>query len=62
MPKIKNFLRIILRLSYHNLEFLLSNVILGEIELLLLTPVLLTAPLKVYVFHINISGSTFDYN
>ena len=39
--KIKNFLRIMLRLAYHNFEFLLSNLILGKIELLLPTPVLL---------------------
>ena len=37
----KNFLTIMLRLAHHNLEFLLSNVILGKIELLLPTPVLL---------------------
>ena len=30
-----------LTLAYHNLQFLLSNVILGNIELLLPTPVLL---------------------
>ena len=39
--KIKNFLRIMLRLAYHNLEFLFLNVILGKIKLLLSTPVLL---------------------
>ena len=30
--KIKNFLRIMLRLTYHNFGFLLSNVILGKID------------------------------
>ena len=39
--KIKNFLRIILMLAYHNLKFLLSNVIQGKIKLLLPNPVLL---------------------
>ena len=32
MLKIKNFLRIMLRLAYHNFEFLLSNVTLGKID------------------------------
>ena len=39
--KIKNFLRVMLRLAYHNFEFLLSSVILGKVELLFPTPVLL---------------------
>ena len=39
--KIKNFLRISLRLVYHNFEFLLSILILGKRELLLPTPILL---------------------
>ena len=39
--KIKNFLRTMLRLAYHNLDFLLSNLVLGKIELLLPTTVLL---------------------
>ena len=30
--KIKNFLRIMLRLAYHSFRFLLSNVILGKID------------------------------
>ena len=41
IKKIMNFLRIMLRLDYHNFEFLLPNVILGKIELSLTTPVLL---------------------
>ena len=34
-------MRLMLRLAYHNSEFLLSNVILEKIELLLPTPALL---------------------
>ena len=53
--EIKNFFRILLKLVYHNFEFLLSNVILVNIELLLPTLVLLLpevsyCPIKSIVF------------
>ena len=48
-----------LTLAYHNLQFLLSNVILGNIELLLPTPVLLL-PEVVYCL-IKSIGFSYKY-
>ena len=53
--KIKNFLRIMLRLAYHTFQFLLSNIILGKnfcyLPLFYYSQKLLTVPSKVYVFN-----------
>ena len=57
--KIKNFLRIMLTLACHNLQFLPSNVVLGKTELLLSKPILLL-PEDAY-FPIKSTGFSYKY-